>query len=65
MFSDIGIFYEYSVPSLVYIGFRMFLRWDMFANSTTKYLDVLKVLPDFCPSFFRDDDCLICCTSYW
>ena len=65
MFGGVGVFYEYSIPSLVYIGFKMFFRWDMCADSTTKYFDVLKVLPDLRPSFLGDDDCLNCYTFCW
>ena len=63
MFGDVHVSYEYSVPSLVYIGFRTLLKWNMHANSTTKYSDMLKVLPDSYLSFLWDDDCLIYCAS--
>ena len=65
MFGAVGVSYKYSVPSLVYIGFRMLLRWDICSDSTIKYSDLLKVLPNFCLSFFGDDDCLICYTFCW
>ena len=65
MFDSVNISYEYSVPSLVYIRFRTLLRWDICADSITKYFDMLKVLPNFYLSAFGDDDCLICYTSYW
>ena len=64
MFDGVSVSYEYFVPSFVYIRFRMIFRWDMCADSTIKYLDMLKVLPDFYPNFFGNNDCFICYTSY-
>ena len=53
MFSNVNLSYEYFVPSLVYIGFWMFFRYDIYINSTNKYLDVSMVFADFVQAFLR------------
>ena len=65
MFGSVDISDEYFVSGLVYIKFKTLLKYDIHADSTTKYLDMLKVLPDFCLRFFEYDDYLICYTSCW
>lgn len=65
MLGSISVSYEYFILGLVYIWLGMLFRRDIFANSTAKYLNMFKVLPDFYLSFLRDDDCFVyytlCC----
>lgn len=59
IFGYISISYEDLFSGIVYIWFWAILKGNMYVNSTTKYLNVLEVLPNFGPSFFWDNNCFI------